>query len=300
VAKTSKFGLGKGLDALLPPDTAEDAPAVVFPARDGARAASEDAVLSLPLAKIRANPSQPRAFFDEAALDELAASIKEYGVIQPVIVEADRDGWTLIAGERRCRAASRAGLSEIPAIVRGYSAEKRVEIALIENIQRTDLNPIEEALAYKSLIDLTGVNQDELAAKVGKNRSTVANALRLLRLPVKIQKSLETGEISSGHARALLSISDATMRERIFNEIVIKGLSVREAEKIAGNTDKPAKPAPVKLPAARDPHIVALEEELIEALGTKVRIEGGLAKGMIRIEYYSMEDLDRIYKVIKE
>lgn len=292
MAKASKFGLGKGLDALLPAGGDEN---------DGMSVArGEDAVVSLPLTRIRPNPNQPRKFFDEDALNELSASIKEHGVIQPVIVEEGDGGYIIIAGERRCRAAGVAGLKEIPAIIRNYSEEKRVEVALIENVQRTDLNPIEEAVAYKSLMNITGKNQDEIAAKVGKNRSTVANALRLLRLPPTIQRSLEKGEITSGHARALLAIPDVTTQERVFNEIIARGLSVREAEKIAAHTEKPAKPAsPARQPAKpRDPHLIALEEEMIEKLGSKVNIDGDLGKGVIRIEYYSMEDLDRLYELI--
>jgi ParB family chromosome partitioning protein len=292
VAKTSKFGLGKGLDALLPSDDDEN---------DGMFAArGEDAVVSLPLKKIRPNPNQPRKFFDKDALNELSASIKEHGVIQPVIVEEVDGGYIIIAGERRCRAAGIAGLKEIPAIIRSYSEEKRVEVALIENVQRTDLNPIEEAAAYKSLMNITGKNQDEIAAKVGKNRSTVTNALRLLRLPPMIQRSLEKGEITSGHARALLAIPDAADQERVFNEIIIRGLSVREAEKIAARTEKPVRSvSPVRQPPKqRDPHLVALEEEMIEKLGAKVSVDGDFGKGVIRIEYYSMEDLDRLYELI--
>ncbi|MDR2447051.1 MAG: ParB/RepB/Spo0J family partition protein [Treponema sp.] len=292
MAKTSKFGLGKGLDALLPSDDDKN---------DGMSVArGEDVVVSLPLKKIRPNPNQPRKFFDKDALNELSASIKEHGVIQPVIVEEVDGGYIIIAGERRCRAADIAGLKEIPAIIRNYSEEKRVEVALIENVQRADLNPIEEAVAYKSLMNITGKNQDEIAAKVGKNRSTVANALRLLRLPPMIQRSLEKGEITSGHARALLAIPDVTTQERVFNEIILRGLSVREVEKIAARTEKPAKSASSvrQPPKQRDPHLVALEEEMIEKLGAKVSVEGDFGKGVIRIEYYSMEDLDRLYELI--
>jgi ParB family chromosome partitioning protein len=295
VAKTSKFGLGKGLDALLPADDENDG-------MQSGRAVTEhgeDVVISLPLTKIRPNPNQPRKFFDEAALNEIAASIKEHGVIQPVLVEEGGDGYIIIAGERRFRAAAIAGLKEIPAIIRNYSEEKRLEVALIENVQRADLTPIEEAVAYKSLMNITGKSQDEIAAKVGKSRSTVANALRLLRLPPMIQRSLEKGEITSGHARALLAISDAATQERVFNEIVACGLSVREAEKIAARTEKPAAASPLRQPSKqRDPHLVALEEEMIEKLGAKVSVDGDFGKGVIRIEYYSMEDLDRLYELI--
>jgi ParB family chromosome partitioning protein len=296
--KISKFGLGKGLDALLPAADNEGTGTYDTAAEYGA-----DRVVSLPLTHIHPNPNQPRKFFDEDALNELSASIQEHGVIQPIIVEAVGGGtdadYTIIAGERRFRAARIAGLTEIPAIIRTYSEAERVEIALIENVQRTDLNPIEEALAYKSLIDITGKNQDEIAAKVGKNRSTIANALRLLRLPQSIQRSLEKGDITSGHARALLSIPDRTTQERVCNAIIEKKLSVREAEKLAVPPEKPVKTTPsVKPFSKRDPHLISLEENLIEKLGTKVSIDGDFSKGVICIEYYSMEDLDRLYEVI--
>jgi ParB family chromosome partitioning protein len=304
----AKFGLGKGLDALFAGNDDEQGIGQTGSdgnvdsgqggAGNGANGGTGEAVL-LPLDKLRANPGQPRKYFDEEGMKELAASIKEHGIIQPVIVEEAGGGvYTIIAGERRTRAARLAGLTEAPVIIRTYSEEKRMEVSLIENVQRADLNPIEEAAAYKALMDLTGANQDEIAAKVGKNRSTVANALRLLKLPPRIQAGLEKAEISSGHARALLSIPDATTQERVFNEIVAKGLSVREAEKLAGAGGKSASLEPPKPAKQRDPHLAAMEEKFIETLGTKVAIDGDLAKGSIRIEYYSMQDLDRLYEIV--
>jgi ParB family chromosome partitioning protein len=278
----AKFGLGKGLDALLPSYSVE---------------LEQGAILSAPLSKIKANPNQPRKFFDEDALAELAASIREHGVIQPIIVEGDGNGYIIIAGERRFRAALRAGLSEIPIIIRSYSEEKRLEISLIENIQRSDLNPIEEAAAYKALMDITGKTQDAVATLVGKNRSTVTNALRLLKLSPQMQESLKKGEITPGHARALLAIEDLTARERLFNDILINGLSVRAAEKIAFGEQKPSirtKPAL----ARRDPCLADMEEKFIERLGAKVSIEGDFSHGVIRIEYYSMQDMERLYEII--
>jgi ParB family chromosome partitioning protein len=253
----------------------------------------------IPLEKLKANPNQPRKHFDDGTLQELAESIREHGIIQPIIAEEAGDGtYTIIAGERRSRAARLAGLTEVPVILRDYSDEKRLEVSLVENIQRADLNPIEEAAAYKGLMDLTGLSQDEVALRVGKNRSTVANALRLLKLPGAMQKSLEEGEISPGHARAILSAADSGARETLFREIISKNYSVRDAEKRAAvlngveKTNTPVKSAP------RPPELSAMEEKFIGSLGTKVVIEGNLNKGFIKIEYYSMEDLDRLYEIL--
>ncbi|MDR2760062.1 MAG: ParB/RepB/Spo0J family partition protein, partial [Spirochaetaceae bacterium] len=207
----SKFGLGKGLDALIP--QGEELPE--FPTGKGE--------IFLPLDKLRANPNQPRKTFEEENLRELADSIRSQGIIQPIIVEDAGDGtYTIVAGERRSRAARIAGLREVPVLIRNYSDEKRLEVSIIENVQRTDLNPIEEATAYKNLMEITGLSQDEAAAKVGKSRSTVANALRLLKLPAAMQKSLELGKITPGHARAILSVSTQEGQALLFEEILAR------------------------------------------------------------------------------
>jgi ParB family chromosome partitioning protein len=280
----------------------------------------------IPLDRLRANPDQPRKAFDETELRELADSIREHGIIQPVLAEDAGDGtYTIIAGERRCRAARLAGLAEVPALIRDYSAEKRLIISLIENIQRSDLNPMEEAAAYRKLITLTGLSQDEAAARVGKSRSAVANALRLLKLPEDIRGSLEAGEISPGHARAILAVTDRRKQPLLFQEILASGLSVREAEKRAAKLNVPAGNTPAGNAAAgkaapdtgapdagnsgaedgqagkkpgRAPELGAMEEKFITALGTKVVIEGDLARGRIHIDYYSMEDLERLYEIL--
>jgi ParB family chromosome partitioning protein len=289
-----KHGLGKGLDALLPRETEEGRP---FP--DPAEGAAAE--LMLPLAKLRANPDQPRKRFDEEELRELADSIKEHGIIQPIIAEDSGDGgYVIIAGERRSRAAKLAGLSEIPAILRSYDDEKRMEVSLIENVQRADLNPIEEASAYKKLMDFTGLSQDEVAARVGKKRSTVANALRLLKLSVPIQESLERGEISSGHARAILMAGGAKNQAALHREILEKGLTVRDAERRAADKagaggTKPASGTP---PLRRAPELDAMEEKFIQRLGTRAVIDGDLNRGRIHIDYYSMEDLERLYEIL--
>jgi ParB family chromosome partitioning protein len=291
-----RTGLGKGLDALLQP---EEEPPVPSPGGESA----------IPLDRLRPNPEQPRKHFGEDELKELADSIREHGIIEPIIAEETGDGtYTIVAGERRYRAAMLAGLREAPVLLRSYTPEARLEISLIENIQRTDLNPIEEALAYKKLMELTGLSQDSVAVKVGKNRSTVANALRLLRLPEEVREALIRGEISSGHARAILQAAKSGDRETLFREILEKSLSVREAERRAGelNGDTPGKESlpknrqegPEKEPLRRVPELTSMEEKFIEKFGTKVSVQGTLEKGSIRIDYYSMDDLDRLYNII--
>jgi len=307
-----KRGLGKGLSALIPKDES-------FPSREDT--ASETGQFSngsvhrdnsvptgvkgggreiyIALEKLKANPGQPRKDFDEGELAELADSIRQQGIIQPIIAEDAGDGsYIIIAGERRTRAARLAGLTEVPVILRKYSDEKRMVVSLIENIQRSNLNPIEEASAYKQLMELEGVSQDEVASRVGKNRATVANALRLLKLPPEMQESIRKNELSAGHARAVLSVSGARAQETLFREILKKGLSVREAEKRAaalGSREKKPAKAVVK---GRAPELDAMEEKFITHLGTKVVVNGNLHKGSIVIDYYSMEDLDRLYEIL--
>ena len=239
----SKSALGKGLSALLPDD--EDLPAGLEDTQADAPGAGERA-LQLPLEKLRANPNQPRKHFQEEELAELADSIRSHGIIQPLIVEEAGDGgWLIVAGERRWRAARLAGLTEVPALVRSYSEEKRQEVSLIENVQRSDLNPMEEAMAYRALMELTGLSQDETAARVGKSRSAVANALRLLKLPPAAREALEKDELTPGHGRAILSVNGEAARERLLAEILRRGLSVREAEKRAASLNA-AEPGPAK------------------------------------------------------
>ncbi|MDR2050135.1 MAG: ParB/RepB/Spo0J family partition protein [Treponema sp.] len=315
--------LGKGLGALLPDgDFAGAESAGTFGREDpkgrdeaGAKAGAGAkggtvGETFVPIDRIRANPGQPRKRFDEDELAELAASIKQHGVVQPIVVDkleegGQNGGYIIIAGERRCRAAKLAGLTEVPVVIRNYSSEKRLEVALIENIHRQDLNPIEEASAYKRIMETAGLSQDEAASRVGKNRSTVANALRLLKLPDHMQKSLEDGSLSAGHARAILSVSRPADQEKLYREIAAKGLSVRAAENRAAElggkpagTAGAAKTSGEKAADPRDPQLRAMENRLIEKLGTKVAISGDLKKGRIEIEYYSMDDLDRLYEIL--
>jgi ParB-like partition proteins len=309
-----RIGLGRGLDALLDnndDDETNSAPALSLsnnpvntspPAQSPTAApTTAQGAVQLPVDKLVPNPGQPRKNFDETELNELAASIKTYGIIQPVIAANAGDGtYIIIAGERRTRAAKLAGLSAVPAIIRDYTDQKKLEISLIENIQRTDLNPIEEAAAYKNLMDFSNLSQDELALRMGKNRSTVANALRLLKLPVEIQKSIEEGKVSSGHARALLSVTDAKARDKLFMELLSGDISVRETEKKASalNSEKSKANKTEKKEKNRPPEVDAMEEKFIGKLGTKVVIDGDINKGRIIIDYYSMEDLDRLYEIL--
>ncbi|MDR2028411.1 MAG: ParB/RepB/Spo0J family partition protein [Treponema sp.] len=287
-----KYGLGKGLDALLPRE--EEFQFQEPPAGKGET--------FLALDRLKANPNQPRSAFDEEALMELADSIRSQGIIQPIIVEEAGDGtYTIVAGERRSRAARLAGLREVPVLIRSYSDEKRLEVSIIENVQRTDLNPIEEAAAYKKLMEITGLSQDEVAAKVGKNRSTVANALRLLKLPAPVRKSLEAGKIFPGHARAILSVAAPEGQTLLFEEILAQNHSVREAETRAAalNEGTPKAGAKAAKPAKKqDPELRSMEQKFIEALGTKVSIAGDFNRGCIQIDYYSMDDLERLYEIL--
>jgi ParB family chromosome partitioning protein len=297
----SKSALGKGLSALLPDD--EDLPAGLadapLPANNTVPGTipGEQAV-KIPLEKLKPNPYQARKHFAEDELAELVDSIRAHGIIDPlIVVEDEEDGKLIIVGgERRWRAAPLAGLSEVPAFIRTYSAEEMQEIALIDNVQRSNLNPLEEATAYKMLMDLTGLSQDDTAARVGKSRSAVANALRLLKLPPAAREALERGDLTAGHGRAILSVNNEGAREQLLAAILRQGLSVREAEKqaaalnAAGTGTAKAKPAA----PGRDPELNAMEDRFRNRLGTKVAINGDMRKGSINIEYYSMEDLDRL------
>lgn len=255
---------------------------------------------------LKPNPHQPRQVFDEAELKELSDSIVEHGIVQPIIIEDAGDGtFYIIAGERRTRAAKMVGLKKVPVQLRKFSDEKKLEVALIENVQRSNLNPIEEAQAYYELMKVGGLNQDEVAQKVGKGRPTVANALRLLKLPEDMQNSLIVGQITSGHARALLSVENPADQRVLFGKIIASNLSVRQAEAQAAslNDGGRASKSSAKKDGARvrDPDIISIEQKFMETLGTKVSLNGGLEKGQLVIDYFSRADLDRLYQaIIKE
>jgi ParB family transcriptional regulator, chromosome partitioning protein len=306
-----KIGLGHGLSALM---GSEDSGTVDSPEIQKTAAginlpkgieADSDGQLWIDPALLKPNPHQPRQEFDESKLNELADSVKEHGIVQSITIEDAGDGsFYIIAGERRTRAARMAGLKKVPVQLRRYSEEKKLEVALIENIQRADLNPIEEAQAYYKLMEIGGLNQDEVAAKVGKNRSTVANMLRLLKLPEDMQNSLITGAITSGHARALLAVENTGDQRILFGRILGTGMSVREAEAQVAEFHQGARLVPKKTVQAatydtvRDPDFIALEQQFIDALGTKVLLSGSMDRGSLRIEFYSRQDLDRLYTLI--
>jgi ParB family chromosome partitioning protein len=282
----SKRALGRGIDALL---SAE--------AGDGA------SVTSVPVSAIKVSGHQPRKSFSEEALKELAQSIRNKGVLQPILVEpSGGDEYIIVAGERRYRAAKLAGVSEIPVLIRSFSELEKTEIALIENLQREDLSPVEEAQGYKTLVDAGKLTQEEVAQRVGKNRSTVANSLRLLKLPEPMLEALDRGRISAGHARALLAVGDGEARERLFERILDQDLSVRQAEKEAaeaqGETGGKAGGRGRSMGITKSPELSYLQERLIERLGTKVNIRGSHARGRIEISYFSMDDLERISSLI--
>lgn len=291
----SKKALGKGLKALI----TEEGFAAAEKAEEQ-QTMQEGAIGSLPVEKIRVNPFQPRKEFDEAALEELRNSIIENGVIQPVTVCRDGDEYQLISGERRLRAVTSAGFKFIPAyVIEAHEDASKLELALIENIQREDLNAIEVALALKSLVTKCDLTQDEVAQKVGKNRSTVSNFLRLLKLPRQIQESIRTREISSGHARALINLPSEHLQLKVWRQIIARQLSVRQTEALVNNMFKDAAKPAVPKAEPRAIQLGQIEGQLRERLATKVRLverKGG--QGEIQIKYFSGEDLDRILDLL--
>ncbi|MBB6482325.1 ParB/RepB/Spo0J family partition protein [Spirochaeta isovalerica] len=294
--------LGKGLDALLELNS-EMIDINNYAEMDRVVVDDTDKIIFVSLDRIEANPNQPRKTFDEDSLVELAESIKQKGVIQPVLAEknSEKEGYYIIvAGERRYRASRLAGIEQIPLIVRSFSEEDKLEIALIENIQRENLTPIEEARAYRHIMETLNLNQQDLADRVGKNRSTVANSLRLLKLPEDMQDSLNEGKLTSGHARSILSTVNPADQRILFNRIVDKGLTVREAETMAGDLNKGSRPTSKKegIPKKKIPEIMHVEQKFIDVFGTKVQIKGNINKGKIEITYYSSDDLDRIFEII--
>jgi ParB family transcriptional regulator, chromosome partitioning protein len=251
-----------------------------------------------PVSAIAVNPYQPRLVFDDAALDELAESIRQYGILQPLTVRPREGGYELIAGERRLTAARRAGLREVPVIVRDCGDEEMLMLALVENLQREDLNPVEAARSYKQLLDQFGLAQSDVAERVGKSRSAVANTLRLLVLPENMLAAVATGALGEGHARALLAVEDTRKREQLFVTTVEKGLSVRALEALVQPT--PAARPRKQAVATRDAELTRIQEELQAALGVRVRLRAGstLDHGTIEIEYYTPDDLNRLYDAV--
>jgi ParB family chromosome partitioning protein len=279
---SARQALGKGLGALIPERGAPEGAARRAPTVCG-------------IEEIRPNPFQPRKTFPDEQLQELVESIREKGILQPLVVRRKGDRFELIAGERRWRAAQMAAMKEVPILVKEVSESEMLELSLIENIQREDLNPIEEAEAYKGLMEQFRLTQEEISRKVGKDRTTIANTVRLLKLPPEVKQSLAEGKISTGHARAFLSLEGTEKQKSLLKKILLGGLSVRQTENLVKRLRTKASPLPRKTDSEWGP----LVEELQRALGTKVRILGQGRRGKIEIEYYSPEELDRIVEWLR-
>jgi ParB family chromosome partitioning protein len=285
----SKKALGKGIGALF---------------KDIDETINMQSIVQIPVDALKPNPYQPRKTFSDESLEDLSASIKHKGIIQPIIAEEEsKDTYIIISGERRVRAAKLAGLATVPAILGKFSVIEKLENALIENIQRENLTPMEEAEGYRRLIETFNLNQEEIAKKIGKKRPTIANTLRLLKLPEKMKNDVNNGKITAGHARAILSLINPADQELLHKAIINKSLSVREAEQYAGELNKGNKSGKKKKDRkkpVKNPDIRNMENKFIEAFGTKVEINGTLSKGRLEIHYYSMDDLDRIYSIVTE
>ena len=276
-----KRALGKGLKAFLPEDYG---------------ILKDEKFVDVDVDDLRPNPLQPRQDFDQEAITELARSIKESGILQPLVVVPEGNHYKIVVGERRWRAAQKIGLAKIPAIVRQLSEEEQIEASLVENLQRKDLNPIEIAHAYQKLIKELKYTQEEVADKVAKDRTSVANFIRLLKLPPEIQRMVAEGKISMGHARALITLENSDQQIFISRLIVEKNLSVRDVEKMM--TEKRT-PSYHRSKPELDPDLQAIQDELVQTLGTKVSISGNSEKGTIKLFYFSLEDLNRIFEKIK-
>ncbi|HZN13665.1 MAG TPA: ParB/RepB/Spo0J family partition protein [Acidimicrobiales bacterium] len=284
-----RSGLGKGLQALIPTEVVVDGVSLLQ---------------ELPIGALRPNPRQPRDHFDEEALASLSASIKELGVLQPVLVRPVGDDYELVAGERRWRAAKRAGLQTIPAIVRDTTDDASLEQALVENLHRADLNPLEEAAAYQQLLEDFGITHEELAARMGKSRAAISNTLRLFQLPAGIQRLVADGQLSAGHARALLGTPDRAFQESLAKRAVADGWSVRAVEEavrarggdVSEGDAAPSGGPPVSAKRLRPPGLLELEELLAGFLDTRVGVTMGPKKGKVVIEFGDLEDLERIYR----
>jgi ParB family chromosome partitioning protein len=284
-----KKGLGKGLSALIK-EVEEEVVEV-----------DNKSSVEIDINKIEPNKSQPRKHFDEILLNELAESIIAYGIIQPIIVKKQNDYYEIIAGERRWRAARIAGLSTVPVIIKEYSRQETLEIALIENIQREDLNPMEEAESYKMLIDEFNLSQEQVSEKVGRSRSAIANSMRLLNLDKRVQNFVVENKITNGHARALLTLEDGNMQFEVAEKIIEEQLSVRQVEVLVKTLmeEKPQKIEKEVVKSKVDFAYKAIEREFSQIFGTKVQITNGKKKGKIEIEYYSDDDLDRLLTIVK-
>lgn len=300
-----KSGLGRGLDALFPEKTVQSKPKIVKTVKEekkvevdtkkSSQQETSNGERMMKISMIEPNREQPRKKFDEDALQELSESIKQYGILQPLLVSDKKDYYEIVAGERRWRAAKMAGLKAVPVVVKEFSTQEIVEISLIENIQREDLNPVEEAMAYKRLIDEFHLKQDEIAERVSKSRTAVTNSMRLLKLDSRVQQMMVDEMISAGHARAILAISDPEQQYNAAMKVFDEKLSVRETEKLVKSILTPTKKKPVVSNPTEDAIYESLEEKMKGITGTRVFIHRKKNnKGKIEIEYYSRDDLDRI------
>ena len=280
-------GLGRGLNALIPGET--------IPLGDKGSGLAE-----IPVSEIRPNPRQPRHRIEPEDLADLVASVREHGIIQPVVVNRspDQEGYILIAGERRWTAASQAGLQRVPAVIKDVTPQEMLELALVENVQRADLNPLEEAMAYQQLVNEFGLTQEQVAHRVGRNRSTVANSIRLLGLPDGVQASLSRGEITEGHARALLGASDPSEILALFLRVVSRQLSVRQTEELVRRHRQARAARPEKVETPEDAETRHVEELFREALGTRVEVAKSGTGGRLVIHYYNAEQLQSIYEAL--
>ncbi|MGG1659153.1 ParB/RepB/Spo0J family partition protein [Brevibacillus sp. NRS-1366] len=274
-------GLGKGLNALITSNLIEEG----------------EQVKEVSVNEIRPNPYQPRKEFEQSAIDELAASIKEHGIIQPLIVRKSIKGYELVAGERRLRAAKVTGLKQVPVVVKAYTDQQLMEIALIENLQRENLNPLEEAEAYEKLIAHHEYTQEQLAKRIGKSRPHVANMLRLLQLPEGLRQMVSSADLSMGHARALLTVNEEKVQQQLAKDVVDKGLSVRQLEELVKQLNV-SRETKKKKTTKNEPILIAMEERLRSRFGTSVKIKKGTKRGKIEIDFYSQEDLQRIIDIL--
>ncbi|MEW6441712.1 MAG: ParB/RepB/Spo0J family partition protein [bacterium] len=279
---TKKLALGKGLGALIPVYEAEE---------------PEKGFTLCPIDEIDPNPNQPRTRFEEESLNALSETIRKRGVLQPLLVRRKQDRYEIIAGERRWRAARKAGLEKVPVLVRDAEEDETLEISLLENLQREDLNPIEEARAYRRMVEQLNITQEELAGKIGKDRSSVANAIRLLQLPREIQEDVSTGDLSAGHARALLALSHEILQLRVRALIKERGLTVRETEKHVQQLKAGRKEERPKA-GALDPDMQKVQDDLCRLYGARVEIKKRRRGGSVRIPFLSLEDLDRICSLL--
>lgn len=293
-----KSGLGKGLDSLIKDNSSAKKTAAANTSSENKAEEMKSGEQMMKINMVEPNRDQPRKKFEEDALLELADSIKQFGVLQPLLVRKRKDYYEIIAGERRWRAAKMAGVKEVPVIIKNYTEQEIVEIGLIENIQRENLNPIEEAMAFKKLLEEFNLKQDEVAERVSKSRTAVTNSMRLLKLDERVQEMIVDDMISTGHARALLAIDDKEQQYDLANKIFDEKLSVRETEKLVKEIKNPKKPK-MKKKVENEFVYADLENRMKEVMGTKVNISSkGNGKGKIEIEYYSDDELERMFEMI--